>query len=118
VVVEQSRRHGQIRLLAVASERRLAAMPDIATAAEQGYPDLVVRLFAGLFAPAKTTRPIVAELEKVTQTAVQDPALQANFAAGGFEVVSNSNATSAAEYLNKEIVRWQPVIEEFSLNRK
>jgi tripartite-type tricarboxylate transporter receptor subunit TctC len=111
-------RLGRIRVLAVTSERRLAAMPDIATASEQGYPELIARLFVGLFAPAKTTGPILAKLEAVTRSALRDPSLQAKFVAGGFEALTNSDAAAAAGYLNKEIARWKPILEQFNLNRQ
>ena len=105
-------RQGKLRILAVASEKRLAAMPDIATAVEQGYPNLVARLFVGLFAPAKTPKPILAKIEQATQLAMQNPALQKSFAAGGFETLSKTDAASAADYVNTEIVRWKPVLEQ------
>jgi tripartite-type tricarboxylate transporter receptor subunit TctC len=108
-------RQGQIRVLAVASERRLAAMPEIATAAEQGYPDLIARLFVGLFAPAGTPQPILAKVAAVTQQAMQDPDLQKSFANAGFVSVTSSDATSAARYLNAEIVRWKPLLEQTGL---
>jgi len=111
-------RLGRIRVLAVTSERRLAAMPDIATASEQGYPELIARLFVGLFAPAKTAPPILAKLAEVTQAALQNPALQAKFAAGGFEALTSSDAAAAAGYLNQEIIRWKPILEPFNLNRQ
>ena len=96
----------------------LAAMPDIATASEQGYPELIARLFVGLFAPAKTPRQILAKLEAVTQSALQDPALQAKFAAGGFETLTSSDAAAAASYINKEVARWKPLLKQFSLNQQ
>ena len=99
-------RQGQIRILAVASDRRLAAMPDIGTAAEQGYPGLVARLFVGLFAPAKTPAPIVAKVAEATRAALQSAALQASFAAAGFQVAGDLGATAAARYLDGEIARW------------
>jgi tripartite-type tricarboxylate transporter receptor subunit TctC len=40
-------RRGRVRVLAIASDRRLAAAPDIATASEQGLPGLIARLFVG-----------------------------------------------------------------------
>ena len=103
-------RQGKLRILAVASERRLAAMPEIATAAEQGYPDLVARLFIGLFAPAKTPKPVLAKIGQATQFAMQDPSLRKSFAAGGFETLASSDTASAAAYVNKEIFRWTPVL--------
>jgi tripartite-type tricarboxylate transporter receptor subunit TctC len=105
-------RQGQIRVLAVASEQRLRSMPEIATAAEQGYPDLIARLFIGLFAPAKTPEPIIARVEDVTRHAMQDVALQTSFGAAGFESVTNSDAASAARYLADEIARWRPIAEQ------
>jgi tripartite-type tricarboxylate transporter receptor subunit TctC len=109
-------RQGQIRVLAVASERRLAAMPEIATAAEQGYPDLVARLFVGLFAPAGTPQPILAKVEAVTAQAMQDASLQASFTNAGFVSVTNSGPSSAARYLNAEIQRWKPLLQQTGLN--
>jgi tripartite-type tricarboxylate transporter receptor subunit TctC len=105
-------RQSKLKILAVASDRRLAAMPDLATASEQGYPDLVARLFFGLFAPAKTPKPIVARIEQATQLVMQDPDLKKSFAAGGFETSAASDAASAADYVKKEIVRWKPVLEQ------
>jgi tripartite-type tricarboxylate transporter receptor subunit TctC len=111
-------RQGQIKVLAVASQQRLKSMPDIATAAEQGYPELIARLFVGLFAPAKTPKPIVARVEDVTQRAMQDLALQKSFAAAGFESVTNSDAATAARYLDSEIVRWRPIVEQVGLRQE
>ncbi len=105
-------RQGRLRVLAVAAERRLAAMPEIATAVEQGYPDLVARLFVGLFAPAKTPKPILAKIERATQLAMRDAKLRASFAAGGFETLGSADSASAADYLGKEIARWKPLLEQ------
>jgi tripartite-type tricarboxylate transporter receptor subunit TctC len=111
-------RQGQIRVLAVASEQRLRSMPDIPTAAEQGYPELIARLFVGLFAPAMTPQAIVARIENLTQRAMQDVALQRSFAAAGFESVTNSDAASAARYLHDEIVRWGPIVKQVGLSQE
>jgi tripartite-type tricarboxylate transporter receptor subunit TctC len=109
-------RQGRIRVLAVASEHRLDAMPDIATAAEQGFPELIARLFVGLFAPAATPQPIVAQIDAATHVAMQDPDLQKNFSAAGFESVTDSDAASAARYVEGEITRWKPILQQVNLN--
>jgi tripartite-type tricarboxylate transporter receptor subunit TctC len=105
-------KQGKLKILAVASERRLASMPDIPTGAEQGYPELVARLFFGLFAPAKTPKPIIAKIEQATQIAMQDPALKQNFQASGYETLATTDAASAADYVAKEIVRWRPILAQ------
>lgn len=106
-------RQGKLKVLAVASERRLGAMPNIPTAAEQGYPDLVARLFFGLFAPAKTPKSVIAKIEQATQLALADPAFRKSFEASGFETPADTGAAGAASYVAEEIVRWKPVLEQF-----
>ncbi|MCX7313040.1 MAG: tripartite tricarboxylate transporter substrate binding protein [Alphaproteobacteria bacterium] len=107
-------KQGKLKILAVAAERRLSAMPDIPTGAEQGYPDLVARLFFGLFAPAKTPKPIIAKIEEATKLAMQDPELKQNFQKSGYETLATSDAASAADYIAKEVVRWKPILAQLS----
>ena len=52
-------RSGKIRILAVNSEHRLTAAPEIPTAVEQGLPGMIGQLFLGLFVPASTPEAIV-----------------------------------------------------------
>jgi tripartite-type tricarboxylate transporter receptor subunit TctC len=107
-------RQGKLKVLAVASEQRLSAIPDLPTAVEQGYPDLVARLFFGLFAPAKTPKPIIAKVEQATQVAMQDPALKQNFQASGYEMLATADSAAAADYIAKEIVRWRPILAQLN----
>ena len=108
-------RQGLIRVLAVASQRRLTAIAEIATGAEQGYPDFIARLFVGLFAPAKTPQPVVAKIAMDTERAMRVPTLRQSFADAAFESVEDSDPAAAARYLNAEIVRWKPVLEQSGL---
>ena len=107
-------KQGKLKVLAVASERRLSSMPDIPTGGEQGYPDLVARLFFGLFAPATTPKPIIAKVEQATQVAMQDPALKQNFQASGYETLATADSAAAADYIAKEIVRWRPILAQLN----
>jgi tripartite-type tricarboxylate transporter receptor subunit TctC len=116
-ILEMHRR-GEIRILAVASDHRLAAMPDIATGAEQGYPGFIARLFVGLFAPAKTPAPIVAKVADVTRQAMQGTALKERFAAAGFQVVADVDAAAAARYLDEEVARWRPIVQQVGLQQE
>ncbi|AMN39468.1 Bug family tripartite tricarboxylate transporter substrate binding protein [Rhodoplanes sp. Z2-YC6860] len=106
-------RQGKLKVLAVASEKRLRAIPDLPTAVEQGFPDLVARLFFGLFAPAKTPKEIIGKVEQATKVAMQDPELRKNFEAGGFETLDTTDAAAAADYVAKEVTRWKPILAQF-----
>src|SRR5882672_3862641 len=50
---------GKVKALAVSSTTRFAGAPEIPSAAEAGIPGMEVKLWFGLFAPAKTPRAIV-----------------------------------------------------------
>jgi len=106
-------KQGKLKVLAVLSEKRLRALPDLPTAVEQGYPDLVARLAFGLFAPAKTPKEIISKVEQATKVTMQDPELKKNFEAGGFETLDTIDSAAAADYVAKEVARWKPILAQF-----
>jgi tripartite-type tricarboxylate transporter receptor subunit TctC len=55
-------RNGNVKALALASEARLAAFPDIPTTAEAGLPGFIFDAWYGMFAPAGTPKPIIDKL--------------------------------------------------------
>lgn len=63
---------GQLRLLAIAGPRRLAAYPDVVTTAEAGYPGLLAMGWQALMAPAKTPEAAVEMLRVATKTALEE----------------------------------------------
>jgi tripartite-type tricarboxylate transporter receptor subunit TctC len=67
---------GEIRGLAVSSLTRSAALPDIPTTLEAGYPNSDYVFWVGLFAPAATPRIIVQRLHDETAKALASPALK------------------------------------------
>jgi tripartite-type tricarboxylate transporter receptor subunit TctC len=108
-------RAGQIRILAVATDHRLSAAPDIPTTGEAGYPDLIAQLFVGLFAPTGTPKPIIERLATVTQAAVADKEFQDKLQDAGFETVANFGPERTTKYLSDELVRWTPILKESGL---
>ncbi|MEW6453487.1 MAG: tripartite tricarboxylate transporter substrate binding protein [Pseudomonadota bacterium] len=106
---------GKVRILASASEQRMAASPNIPTAAEQGYPDLVSELFIGLFAPAGTPQPVIDQLVKATSDVTKEKEWQAKLVVAGFEPVSDSDPEKALKYLKAETARWTPVLKDSGL---
>ena len=55
-------RSGKLRVLAVTTEKRLAALPDVPTVAELGYPGYEISSWQGVFVPAGTPKAIVDRL--------------------------------------------------------
>jgi tripartite-type tricarboxylate transporter receptor subunit TctC len=106
---------GQVSILAVATDHRLSAAPEIETTAEAGYPDLIAQLFVGLFAPAGTPRPIIDRLAEVTQHVVVNKDFQSKLQDAGFEQVVDFGPDRTTKYLAQEQVRWVPILRESGL---
>lgn len=64
---------GQLRALAVTTEKRIPSLPDVPTIAESGYPGFEMVFWSGLFLPAGTPEPIRAGLEAEVQKIVAMP---------------------------------------------
>src|SRR5262249_17424484 len=70
-------RDGQVRLIGVSSDQRVAPLPDVRTLAEAGYPDLVVDSWLAVWAPAGTPGPVLDRLNAAVAAAVASPGFQA-----------------------------------------
>jgi tripartite-type tricarboxylate transporter receptor subunit TctC len=103
---------GEIKVYATTSSERLAALPDVPTAREQGL-DLEVGIWHGLYAPKGTPKEIIDRLANALQKALQNETVKSRFAGLGTTPVSQDQATPAAleGKLKAEIERWRPVIQ-------
>jgi tripartite-type tricarboxylate transporter receptor subunit TctC len=64
---------GTLRALAGWGDKRIAALADVPTFKELGYPDAEFYIWAGLFAPKGTPEPVLAKLRTTVREAVNDP---------------------------------------------
>jgi tripartite-type tricarboxylate transporter receptor subunit TctC len=64
---------GKLRALAGWGDKRVAALPDVPTFKELGYPDAEFYIWAGVFAPKGTPEPVLAKLRATVREAVNDP---------------------------------------------
>jgi tripartite-type tricarboxylate transporter receptor subunit TctC len=64
---------GKLRVLAGWGDKRVAALPEVPTFRELGYPDAEFYIWAGLFAPTGTPEPVLAKLRESLRVAVNDP---------------------------------------------
>ncbi|AXK80133.1 tripartite tricarboxylate transporter substrate binding protein [Pseudolabrys taiwanensis] len=68
---------GKLLALAVSSPTRAAALPDVPTTLEAGFPNSDYTFWIGMFAPAKTPKDIVAKLNAEIAKAVASPDVKA-----------------------------------------
>jgi tripartite-type tricarboxylate transporter receptor subunit TctC len=64
---------GKLRALAGWGDKRVAALPEVPTFKELGYPEAEFYIWAGLFAPKGTPEPVLAKLRDATRAAVAEP---------------------------------------------
>jgi tripartite-type tricarboxylate transporter receptor subunit TctC len=101
---------GRLRPLAVSSKDRSRQLPDVPTMADAGVPNIVVRDWQGIVAPARTPKPIVDKLATEIHRILKDPANQDRFAAMGLEVIA-SPPNEFREAIAAEIQRWAKVVK-------
>jgi tripartite-type tricarboxylate transporter receptor subunit TctC len=104
-------REGKLRALAAISPKRAAALPDLPTAAEQGYPAFDVPIWFGLMAPAGTPKLIIEKVQAETARTLASAEIRKRWADAGLEAVGNSQAEFAA-VISAEIPRWTKLIRD------
>ena len=101
---------GKLKALAVTSDKRVAALPNVPTMAEAGVKDLEVYSWQAAAAPKGLPAAVRAKLEAELAAAAQSPDTKAKFEAVGFDVVAN-NGKQFEAFLADELARWKTVIE-------
>ncbi|AZG06617.1 tripartite tricarboxylate transporter substrate binding protein [Pigmentiphaga sp. H8] len=101
---------GRIKALAVASPVRLKALPDVPTLAEAGLPDVDIRGWVGLVAPAGTPSAIVDQLNAAFNQALARPEVRERLQSVGAEAAGGTPARFGA-FIAAEAARWRGVIE-------
>jgi tripartite-type tricarboxylate transporter receptor subunit TctC len=105
---------GKLRAIAVAAPQRLAAIPDVPTAAESGLPELDVVQYYGLAAPGGTPRPIIDRLNKELRTIVTSEDIKQRIISDGGGPVASTPEEYAAN-IQREEGKWAALIKKLGL---
>ena len=103
-------RSGKVRALAVTSAQRSAQLPDAPTISESGYPGFEMTVWYGMCAPAKTPKPLLAQLESGVSKSLAAADLRQRFADQGVEPRLIAGA-AFDEFYNNEVLRWAKVVQ-------
>ena len=101
---------GKLRILAVFSETRMAANPEIPTALESGVPGMLAYTYSIICAPAGTPQSVIDTLSRATAQVILDKSFQNESRDLGFESV-DSNPEKASRFIREELARWAPIIK-------
>jgi tripartite-type tricarboxylate transporter receptor subunit TctC len=101
-------------LTALAVTNRSAALPEIPSTRELGFPNLELRGWNGFFAPKGTPEAVIARLHQEIAAAAKHPDLQKRMTDVGAEP-SGSSQAEMREMLREQIAKIRPMVEELKL---
>lgn len=102
---------GKLKAIAITSNKRLAALPDLPTVAESGIPGFEATVGHGVCVTAKTPAAIVTRLNQDLVATLKIPEVRDRLVGIGAEVVGNTPEEAQAA-IRAEIPRWEKIVRE------
>jgi tripartite-type tricarboxylate transporter receptor subunit TctC len=104
---------GKIKILAVTSSKRNAALPDVPTVVEAGLPEFQATAWNGLFAPKGTPAPVLDKLVDALDKALDDSETRKRLDVLGGDIPDKANRGPGPflALVKREIARWSPIIK-------
>ena len=102
---------GRVRPIAIASARRSALVPDLATFGEQGMPGFEATTWFGVSLPKGSPAEAVKRLHAVFTQALKVPEVRERLTAQGFDIVASTPSDFDA-FVRAEMQRWSKVVKE------
>src|ERR1700736_4934700 len=113
-------RAGTIKPIAVMSNARWFAAPDVPTAQESGMTGLALSLWHGMWAPKSTPGEIIARLNAAVVKALADPTVQKRYAEQGQEIPppEQQSPEGFRAFHQAEIEKWWPIIKAANIKNE
>jgi tripartite-type tricarboxylate transporter receptor subunit TctC len=102
---------GKVRVLAVTSEKRLPAQPDVPTMAEAGFPGIALDAWFGLVAPAGTPDAVIGKLHGAFSQAVRDPEIVKTLIDQGAEAAAPNTPAEFAAFIASETEKLGKIVQ-------
>jgi tripartite-type tricarboxylate transporter receptor subunit TctC len=101
---------GKVRVLAVATDKRIEVLPDVPTMAEAGFPDMVSETWNAISAPPNTPAPIVRKLNAAINAALKEPDVVARMRELQV-LVGGGDVSATRRFVEEERALWGKVIK-------
>jgi len=106
---------GQLRGIGLASQKRLAVVPDVSTYAENGIADFYAASWVGFFVPSQTDAKVVARLNGALNEIVKEAAVQERLNRFALEPMYGNPAETAA-FFKSESARWGKMVTTLGMS--
>lgn len=101
---------GRVRALAIAGPRRNAALPDLPTTGEAGFPDIQAATWFGLLATGGTPPDRLARLHAALNATIADPEIRRKLVDGGIDIEASESPEAFGRFVQADHERWAPVV--------
>ena len=105
-------REGRLRALAVTTEVRVPAFPDVPTMKEAGFPDYEISTWYGIWAPARTA--VVGRMQQAVAAALANPEAAARLAALG-AIAGGQPPAAFADFVGRENARYARLVRDANI---
>jgi tripartite-type tricarboxylate transporter receptor subunit TctC len=104
---------GNLKAIAITSEKRISSFPDTPTTAEAGLPGFTPSLWYGLWAPKGTPAEIIDKLNATMRQTLADPDVVKRAGELGIQLAAPASQTPEAlrQYQSAEAAKWWPIIK-------
>lgn len=107
---------GKIKFLGISGTQKLEALPDVATLAEQGFPEFkAATSFYGIVVPAATPDDTVKALETAFIKAASATSLKQQLATRGL-ITWPQDAAQTSKRIREELETWRPVVQRTGIS--
>ncbi len=106
----------KVRPLAVGTEARSPALPNVPTVAEQGYPGFAAALWLGIMGPADMPKAVVDRLHKEITAIVATPEFKAAMDANGAEPIASKSPEEFREMLRGQVAKYVKITKALGIN--
>jgi tripartite-type tricarboxylate transporter receptor subunit TctC len=100
-----------VKILAVATDKRVAFLPDVPTMAESGYPAVIATTWIALVGPGKMPLEIVARLNTSVNTWINKPEQRAKFGDMGFALMGGA-PSDISKQVQADRQKWADILRE------
>ena len=107
-------RSGALRAIAVGTQQRISALPDVPTVAEMGFRDFETSQWYGILVPAGTPKEVIKKIQEESYKALKSSAVTERFATDS-AVGGGGPSSEFAAFIKREQTIWSDIVKRAAI---